>query len=249
MKKLAGKTALVTGCNRGIGQAVVKLFAREGACVIACCRQPSESFETEMAELARTENVSVYPVYFDLADEEAVKAGIKAVKALKIPVDILVNNAGLPHLALLGFTRMADVHRVFQVNYFAPLQLIQGLYPLLAKSGGASVINMASVAGIDGETGNSVYGATKASLILLTKVLSKEFAGANIRVNAVAPGLTQTDFAEQMGEKAKESMRQASSMHRLGEAEEVARTVLFLACGEASFITGQVIRVDGGMNG
>ena len=249
MKKLKGKTVLVTGSNRGIGQAVVRLFASEGAAVIACCRQPSEAFETWLADLGRKEEGAVYPVYFDMADEEAVKAGIKAVKALKIPVDILVNNAGVPHLALLGFTRMADVHRVFQVNYFAQLQLIQGLYPLLAKSEGGCIINMASAAGIDGEAGNAVYGATKASLILLTKVLSKEYAGAKIRVNALAPGLTQTDFAAAMGEKAKESMIEKASLHRLGEAEEIARAALFLASADASFITGQVLRVDGGMNG
>lgn len=246
MKKLQGKIAVITGCNRGIGWAMLKLFAREGASIIACCRTPSESFEAQLHDVATENEIDIYPIYFDLADETAVKNSIKEIKALKKPVNILVNNAGIPHLALLPFTKMQDVHQVFQVNYFSQLMIIQGLQPLLAKSESPAIINMASVAGLDGEMGNAVYGATKASMILLTQVLSKELA-PKIRVNALAPGLTQTDFADKMGDKAKASMIESASLRRLGCVEEIAKAALFLASEEASFITGQVIRVDGGM--
>lgn len=247
MRRLESKTAMITGCNRGFGNNIMCLFASEGANIIACCRVKNEEFEAQIKELATKYNVSIYPIYFDLADESAIKAGIKEVKALKVPVDILVNNAGVGHLAIVPFTRMSDVHNVFQVNYFAQLQIVQGMFNLISKSHGC-VINIASVAGIDGDAGNAVYGATKASMILLTKVLSKEMASTGVRVNAIAPGLSETDFAETMGGKAKESMINSAMLHRLGKPEEIAKTALFLASDESSFITGQIIRVDGGMN-
>jgi 3-oxoacyl-[acyl-carrier protein] reductase len=246
MRRLEGKTAMITGSNRGMGLAILKLFVSEGANVIACCRTKTEETESLFSSLAAEHAVTVTPVYFDMSDEESVKAGIKEIKALKTPLQILVNNAGIPHLAILPFTKMADAHQVFQVNYFAPMQLIQGLQGLLGKGKPASIVNMASIAGLNGDPGNSVYGASKAALILLTKVVAKEFAPMGIRCNAVAPGLTETDFAEKMGEKAKESMIQTSAMHRLGTPDEVAKAVLYLASDESSFVNGEVIRVDGG---
>jgi len=160
---------------------------------------------------------------------------------------VLINNAGMPHLAVLPFTRMADVKKVFQVNYFAQLQITQGLLGTIEKDGNSVILNAASIAGIDGDMGNSVYGATKASMILFTKVLSKELASSKIRVNAVAPGLTQTGFADAMGDKAKASMEGLSIMGRLATPEEIANTYYYLASPAASFINGQVIRVDGGV--
>lgn len=247
MKKLEGKTAMITGCNRGIGKKILTLFASEGANIIACSRTKNEEFEAELRQIAGESGVVITPIYFDLSDEAAIKIGLKEIKALKLPVDILVNNAGKAHLAIVPFTRMSDARDVFQVNYFAQLQIIQGMFNFISKSKGC-IINMASVAGIDGEVGNAVYGATKAGMILLTKVLSKEMASAGVRVNSIAPGLSATDFADAMGDKAKESMINSSLFHRLGTPEEIAKAALFLASNEASFITGQVIRVDGGMN-
>lgn len=246
VKKLAGKTAVITGANGGIGREIVRLFAENGANVIACLPEADVAFEAELERQAAMHGIETHSVYFDLADRESVKAGIKAIKALKMPVDILVNNAGIGHLALVPMVTMDDMQRVFQVNYFAQVQIVQGLYRALTKAHGC-IVNMASAAGMDGDAGNAVYGATKASMILLTKVLSKEMAGDGVRVNAVAPGLTDTGFAAAMGERAKESMIAASQMHRLGTPQEIAKAVLFLSSGDASFITGQIIRVDGGM--
>ncbi len=244
-RKLEGKTAVITGADGGIGRAITSLMAENGANIIACMIAPND-YENELVRLGNEYGINTYPVYFDMMQQESIKEGIKTIRGLKIPVDILVNNAGIPYLALLPMTKLDDMERVFRVNYFAQVQLTQGLFNSLIKSHGC-VINMASAAGIDGDSGNTVYGATKASMILFTKVLSKEMARAGVRVNALAPGLTNTKLADQMGNSAKESMINTSSFHRLGTPEEIAKAVLFLASEDASFITGQVLRVDGGM--
>lgn len=244
--QLAGKTAVITGADGGIGSQIVKLFAQNKANIIACTIAPNEAFEKTLAETAAANGVTADTVSFDLSDPDSVKVGIKAIKALNKPVDILVNNAGVGHLALVPMISAQDMRRVFQINYFSQVQIVQGLYRALTKAKGC-VINLASAAGIDGDSGNTVYGATKASMILFTKVLSKEMAPAGVRVNAIAPGLVSTGLADVMGDKAKESMISSSLMHRLGAPEEIAKTALFLASDNSAFINGQVIRVDGGM--
>lgn len=245
MKRFNNKTICITGSNRGLGKEIAEKFAQEGANLILCARKETDDFISMISAFKNNYNVAIYPVYFDLKDDESIKNGMKEIKSLKIKIDVLVNNAGMPHLAILPFTKMADAKEVFQVNYFAQLMITQSLLGRINKSEGSSIINIASIAGIDGDMGNSVYGATKASMILFTKVLSKELAG-KIRVNAVAPGLIETDFADTMGNKAKESMMATSISGRLAKTEEVASTVLFLASKEASFINGEIIRIDGG---
>ena len=246
MGKFENKVIMVTGADGGIGKEITKKFAAEGATLILTSITESQLFADFVAELKVKYKIEVHPFFFDLSDEEAIKAALKDIKALKLKINVLINNAGMPHLAILPFTKMADVKKIFQVNYFAQMQITQGILGSMAKDGESVILNAASIAGIDGDMGNSVYGATKASMILFTKVLSKELASAKIRVNAVAPGLTSTSFAEAMGDKAKASMEELSTMNRLATPQEIANTYYFLASKEASFINGQVIRVDGG---
>lgn len=247
MKQFENKVVMITGADGGIGREITKKFAAEGATLILTSIADTPAFTDFVNGLKNEYNVEVYPFFFDLSDEEAIKEGLKAVKALKLKINVLINNAGMPHLAILPFTKMSDVKKVFQVNYFAQLQITQSLLGSIVKDGSGVILNAASIAGIDGDVGNAVYGATKASMILLTKVLSKELATSKIRVNAVAPGLTSTPFADAMGDKAKASMEQISSMGRMATPSEIANTYFFLASEEASFINGQVIRVDGGV--
>ena len=247
MGKFSNKVVCITGADGGIGKEITKKFAEEGAMLILTSIAESDGFTSFVDELKSEYHVDVYPFFFDLLDEEAIKAAIKDIKALKLKINILINNAGMPHLAILPFTKMADVKKVFQVNYFAQMQITQGLLGCIAKDGESVILNAASIAGIDGEPGNCVYGATKASIILFTKVLAKELAPSKIRVNAVAPGLTSTPFADAMGDKAKTSMEEISVMKRLAMPQEIANTYYFLASNEASFINGQVVRVDGGV--
>lgn len=247
MGKYIEKVVCITGADGGIGREITKKFAAEGATLILTSIADTPAYADFVSELKNEYKVEVYPFFFDLSDEEAIKEGLKAIKALKLKINVLINNAGMPHLAILPFTKMADVKKVFQVNYFAQLQITQSLLGSIVKDGSGVILNAASIAGIDGDPGNAVYGATKASMILFTKVLSKELAPQGIRVNAVAPGLTSTPFADAMGDKAKASMEQISSMGRLATPKEIANTYFFLASEEASFINGQVIRVDGGV--
>lgn len=247
MKQYENKVVCITGADGGIGREITKKFAAEGATLILTSIADTPVFADFVSELKSEYKVEVYPFFFDLSDEEAIKEGLKAIKALKLKINVLINNAGMPHLAILPFTKMSDVKKVFQVNYFAQLQITQSLLGNMVKDGSGVILNAASIAGIDGDPGNAVYGATKASMILFTKVLSKELAPQGIRVNAVAPGLTSTPFADAMGDKAKASMEQISSMGRLATPREIANTYFFLASEEASFINGQVIRVDGGV--
>ena len=247
MKQFDNKNVCVTGADGGIGREITKKFAAEGATLILTSIAESQSYSDFVAELERDYKVEVHPFFFDLSDEEAIKEGLKAIKALKLKINVLINNAGMPHLAIVPFTKMDDVKKVFQVNYFAQFQITQGLLGSMVRDGSGVILNAASIAGIDGDPGNAVYGATKASMILFTKVLSKELAPQGIRVNAVAPGLTRTPFADAMGDKAKASMEQISSMGRLPTPKEIANTYYFLASEEASFINGQIIRVDGGV--
>lgn len=241
------KVICLTGADGGIGRAITKLFAAAGSEMILCSLAQSDSYNTFLAELKAQFGDKFHPIYFDLSEEDAIKAGIAEIRAWKLKINVLINNAGMPHLAILPFTRMSDVKKVFQVNYFAQMQITQGLLGNMVKDGTGVILNAASIAGIDGEIGNSVYGATKASMILFTKVLAKELASSKIRVNAVAPGLTQTPFADAMGDKAKASMEELSIAHRLATPEEIAKTYFFLASDDALFINGQVIRVDGGL--
>ncbi len=247
MGKYSEKVVCITGADGGIGREITKKFAEEGATLILASIAETPAFNEFVEGLKKDYKVDVYPFCFDLSDEEAIKEGIKAIKALKLKINALINNAGMPHLAIVPFTKMADVKKVFQVNYFAQFQITQGLLGSMVKDGSGVILNAASIAGIDGDPGNAVYGATKASMILFSKVLSKELAPQGIRVNAVAPGLTRTPFADAMGDKAKASMEQISSMGRLATPKEIANTYYFLASDEASFINGQVIRVDGGV--
>ena len=238
MKEFENKVVCITGADGGIGREITKKFAVEGATFIFCSLMETPQYNEFLASLKKIYNVEYHPFYFDFSDEESIKVALKEIKSLKLKINVLINNAGIPHLAILPFTKMSDVKKVFQVNYFAQLQITQGLLGCLARDGESVILNAASIAGIDGDIGNVVYGATKASMILFTKVLSKELASMNIRVNAVANA---------MGDKAKASMEEISAMHRMATPQEIANIYYFLASKEASFINGQVVRVDGGV--
>lgn len=244
---LQGKTALITGANGGIGRKIIERFCQEGCQIYAHLRKEREEFSVFAQEMEQKYGVAVTGIYFDLTDEEAVKQAVSGLVKEKVKLDILVNNAGVAHGGLLQMTSLKEIRAVFDVNYFSVVQMIQLVSRMMSRSGGGSIVNLASISGLELDAGNCAYGTSKAAVIALTRTAAKELAARNIRVNAVAPGLTDTAMAELMEKKAGEAMVRQTAFQRLARPEEIADAVLYLASGQSSFVTGQVLRVDGGM--
>lgn len=245
---LKNKNAIITGAAGGIGRATVECFAANGANIWACELKPFGNFEEEMANLAEKYGVWIEPVYFDVTDEEKVKEAVKQIRQKKVPVDILANIAGIvaPSTSF-PMTDMAKIKKVFEVNFFALTLLTQYISRLMLRQNYGSIINIASIAGIDGDPAQYEYAASKAAVIGGTKKLARELAPNNIRVNAIAPGMIQTEMGAHIEDELREEILNKVMMKRMGRPEEIANAIAFLASDMASYMTGQVVRVDGGI--
>jgi 3-oxoacyl-[acyl-carrier protein] reductase len=246
-KLLTDKTVVITGCLRGIGKATVEVFAREGASIFACTQFPDTDFDAFIRDLTHQYTVEIRPVYFDLSDEEAVKSGMKQILASKIPIDGLVNIAGMVHNGLFQMTNMDTIRKVMEVDYVSQMLVTQYISKIMIKNKRGSIVNISSIAGIDGNPGQIAYSSAKAALIGATKTLSIELGQHNIRVNAVAPGVILTDMTRALAQDKFDTLVKKAKLPRAGDPEEVAHVLLYLISDMSSYVTGQVIRVDGGM--
>ena len=233
---------------RSIGKAILHAFAINGANVWACARRSDDQFTKYLANLEKETCVNILPVYFDLADVEEVKTGAKKIMSANRSVDILVNNAGIIYTAPFQMTSAHKMKEVFEINFFSQLLLTQYIVRMMIRQKTGSIINISSSAAIEGNEGRTGYASAKAAMIASTKVMAKELAAFNIRVNAIAPGLTQTEMMlRSTPEDALQETLNRICMRRVGQPEEIANAVLFLASNLSSYITSQVLRVDGGM--
>lgn len=240
------KNVIITGTNRGIGKEVLENFSREGANVIAHARTQSNEFESYINELTLKYGNKITPVYFDINDTENMKSTMKRVIATLDTVDILVNNAGIAHGGYFSMTSVQTIRNVFETNLFSAMELTQLVLRKMIRQKDGKIVNMSSIAGIYVRPGNSAYGVSKAAVKMWTEVLASEVGQFGIRVNAVAPGLTDTGMAAQMENKAGKEMLQNSAMNRLASPSEIADAVLYLSSDKSSFVNGHTLVVNGG---
>ena len=244
---LKNKISLITGSNRGIGLSLVEKFSENGSDIVACARKKDENFEKKINEISKKYKNKIYPIYFDLKNNNEILEGLKKIQSLELTLDIIVNNAGVDQVSLFQMTSQKKIEEVFQVNFFSALAITQTLMKILIKNKKGSIINIASNAAIECDAGRSIYASSKAALISFTKSLSKELGNFNIRVNAVAPGLTKTKMIEQtISKKVLEDVINRIPLKRAAEAEEIANVVMFLASDLSSYINGETIFVTGG---
>ena len=246
LQKLQDKVAIVTGASRGIGKATALALASEGAKVVVNYARNSEAADAVVAEITEAGGEAI-AIGADVSQAEAVDEMVKQTKAKFGRIDILVNNAGITRDTLLLRMKLEDWQAVINLNLTGVFLCCKAVSKLMLKQRSGRIINISSVAGVMGNPGQANYSAAKAGVIGLTKTLAREFASRGVTVNAVAPGFIETEMTDQLDEKTVQSWREAIPLKRGGKPEDVADCAVFLASDMSSYISGQVLQVDGGM--
>jgi len=246
MFRLDGKVALVTGGYRGLGRAMCEALGKAGAHVVAADVLPEDVGQETLRVLSEGGGKGELK-RVDVTNGEQVEEALREVHKRLGRLDIVVNNAGIARDNLLLRVSDEDIQKTFSVNVTGAINCARSAVRLMMRAKTGRIINLASVVAELGNPGQSVYSASKAALIGLTKTLAREYASRGITVNAVAPGFIDTDMTKNLPEDAKKYMLEQIPLARIGKPEDVAAAVLFLCSDEASYITGQVLRVNGGM--
>lgn len=246
MKLLENKKALVTGSSRGIGRGIVEAYLKNGAEVWGLCSKPSAAKE-ELEALAKENGVAFHEIYADVGNAEQVTEVVKAALAEAGGFDVLVNNAGITRDGLSFRMKKADWDDVLRINLTSSFLICQIVSNDMIRKRAGSIINMSSIVGIHGNGGQVNYAASKGGLIAYSKSLAQEVGGRGVRVNAIAPGFIATDMTKVLKEDLQKAMIEKIPLKRAGTPEDIANAALFLASDLSSYITAQVIGVDGGM--
>jgi len=245
---LTGKNIVVTGCLQGIGKETLIKFAQNGANVFACAYQETDEFVELCKRLSEDNKVQIIPIYFDMMDNASIKEAAKAIQKSKMEIHGLVNIAGINRDALFNMITYQDMLDTFQVNFFAQIILSQYIVKLMQRYKTAgSIVFTSSITALDGNAGQVTYGASKAALIGAMRSMALELGPSGIRVNAVCPGFIKTPMTEKLDPNVIEKKIKTMEIPRLGEASEVADTFMYLMSDLSTHISGQVIRVDGGI--
>lgn len=241
---LDGKFCLVTGGTRGIGKAIAQLFSQNGAIVYVVGRNAENACWIQ--EWNKMAIGKIIFLNFDITDEKAAINAIYQIRKECKHLDVLVNNAAVEYNECIGMISYLHMMEMLEINIAGTINMLQIISRLMARQGtGGNIINIASVVGIQGNPGQLVYSATKGAVIAITKTAAKELASKNIRVNAVAPGLTRTEMIKNTDKKFLENRINRIALKRMAEPEEIAQACFFLASDKAAYITGQVLGVDG----
>lgn len=245
---LEGKNVVITGCLQGIGKETMAVFAQNKANIIACSYRQDEGFAGFCDRLAKENDIEIIPIYFDMSDNEAVKSAAKQIISWRKEIHGLVNIAGINRDAYFSMLSYQDLHDTFQVNFFAQILFTQYIVRWMQrKKTKGSIVFTSSITALAGSEGQVAYGASKAALIGAMRSMAIELGKDGIRVNAVAPGVIDSPMTQQLDDALICERVLKMDIPRLGNAEEVANLYMFLVSDLACHITGQVMRVDGGM--
>lgn len=245
---VSGKNIVVTGCLQGIGRETLRVLAENGANVFACAYKQTDEFEQFCYELSEKNSVSIWPVYFDMMDNNSIKEAAKTIQSQKVEIHGLVNIAGINKDAFFNMVTYQDMLDTFQVNFFSQIIFSQFVVKLMQrKKTVGSIAFTSSITAFDGNEAQLSYGASKAALIGAMKTMALELGKTGIRVNAVAPGVIKTPMTEALDQSVIDKKVKTMDMPRMGTAEEVANTFMFLMSDLSTHISGEVIRVDGGI--
>ncbi|MDA7713971.1 SDR family oxidoreductase [Candidatus Pelagibacter sp.] len=245
---LKNKVAVVTGCNRGIGKKIVEVFSENGANIYACVRKFDKDFNKYIKDLSKKYQNTITPVEIDFSSNESVEEGAKNILDKKISIDILINNAGIIENSLFQMTRIENLKKIFDINYFSITQFTQLILKGILKNKKGSIVYISSTSALDNNLGRNAYSSTKAAVISQAHTLSRELGRSNIRVNSIAPGLTDTDMMrDNTPDNVLKDVVSRISLKRIGDPSEIANVALFLSSDLSTYLTGQTIRVDGGM--
>ena len=243
---LSGKKVLITGSSRGIGKAITEKFLSEGASVWGICTKPSQ-YKDQLEAMAKENGGSFCEMYANAANAEEWSDVIKSALADSEGFDVLVNNAGITRDGLSFRMKKEDWDSVISINLTSAFLACQIVSSDMIRKRAGSIINMSSIVGVHGQGGQVNYSASKAGLIGLTKSLAKEAGSRGVRVNAIAPGFIETDMTAVLPEQLKNAMLETVPLKRAGQPEDIANAALFLASDLSTYVSGQVLGVDGGM--